>query len=203
MIQVLWICPSLQSHYSCGEEVRYACAPGFTLHGTRTRMCGQDGRWSGAPPVCADTQCPAIEAPTNGGMRQVGELSWGNYNTHSQLKIATLLGSIKVLSRDTNIITCQADIITWHYLTLSLVKLTFSRAKLTLSRARLTGRATLSFGVTRVTRWLAVGICCVLRDSGRALNRPVPNKCVAIQVSGFRGTKIGFIQLVNSMQFLQ
>ena len=40
------------------------------LHGARVRTCGEDGRWSGSAPVCANIECPSIEAPRNGGMRQ-------------------------------------------------------------------------------------------------------------------------------------
>ena len=54
----------------CGERVEYACEEGHRLHGARVRTCDEDGRWSGSAPVCANIECPFIEAPRNGGMRQ-------------------------------------------------------------------------------------------------------------------------------------
>jgi len=62
--------------YSCGETVEYACEEGHKLHGVKIRTCDEEGRWTGSAPVCADIQCPSIEAPDNGGMRQANRSSY-------------------------------------------------------------------------------------------------------------------------------
>ena len=63
-----------QATYSCGDTVEYACEELHNLHGSRIRTCDEEGRWSGAAPVCADLQCPSIDTPDNGGMRQANGL---------------------------------------------------------------------------------------------------------------------------------
>ncbi|XP_019392003.1 PREDICTED: sushi repeat-containing protein SRPX2 [Crocodylus porosus] len=41
----------------------YACLPGYQLEGDRTRMCMEDGRWSGSEPICVDIEPPKIRCP--------------------------------------------------------------------------------------------------------------------------------------------
>ena len=35
-----------------GGEAVYRCNPGFVLRGSTTRICVEDGQWTGEQPVC-------------------------------------------------------------------------------------------------------------------------------------------------------
>ncbi|XP_064430409.1 sushi repeat-containing protein SRPX2 isoform X2 [Mirounga angustirostris] len=41
----------------------YSCASGYHLEGDRSRICMEDGRWSGGEPVCVDIDPPKIRCP--------------------------------------------------------------------------------------------------------------------------------------------
>ncbi|XP_044091330.1 sushi repeat-containing protein SRPX2 [Neovison vison] len=41
----------------------YSCASGYHLEGDRSRICMEDGRWSGGDPVCVDLDPPKIRCP--------------------------------------------------------------------------------------------------------------------------------------------
>ncbi|XP_075752860.1 sushi repeat-containing protein SRPX2 [Pelodiscus sinensis] len=41
----------------------YSCLPGYQLEGDRSRICMEDGRWSGSEPVCVDIEPPKIRCP--------------------------------------------------------------------------------------------------------------------------------------------
>ena len=39
--------------FPSGTEVKYKCEKGRVMGGVQTRLCGEDGRWSGRSPVCS------------------------------------------------------------------------------------------------------------------------------------------------------
>ncbi|KAJ8785342.1 hypothetical protein J1605_007354 [Eschrichtius robustus] len=41
----------------------YSCSSGYHLEGDRSRICMEDGRWSGGEPVCVDIDPPKIRCP--------------------------------------------------------------------------------------------------------------------------------------------
>ncbi|XP_004643388.1 sushi repeat-containing protein SRPX2 [Octodon degus] len=41
----------------------YSCSRGFHLEGDRSRICMEDGRWSGGEPICVDIDPPKIRCP--------------------------------------------------------------------------------------------------------------------------------------------
>ncbi|XP_044885715.1 sushi repeat-containing protein SRPX2 isoform X2 [Mauremys mutica] len=41
----------------------YSCLPGYHLEGDRSRMCMENGRWSGSEPICVDIEPPKIRCP--------------------------------------------------------------------------------------------------------------------------------------------
>ncbi|XP_044283101.1 sushi repeat-containing protein SRPX2 [Varanus komodoensis] len=55
--------------YQCSDGVKvdshcdYTCQPGYHLEGDRSRMCMDDGRWSGGDPICVDIEPPKIRCP--------------------------------------------------------------------------------------------------------------------------------------------
>uniref|UniRef100_A0A663FHY5 Sushi repeat-containing protein SRPX2 n=1 Tax=Aquila chrysaetos chrysaetos TaxID=223781 RepID=A0A663FHY5_AQUCH len=59
----------LRGSYVCSAGVQmdsrcdYTCLPGYQLEGDRSRVCMEDGRWSGSEPICVDTEPPKIRCP--------------------------------------------------------------------------------------------------------------------------------------------
>ncbi|NXG88674.1 SRPX2 protein, partial [Stercorarius parasiticus] len=60
----------LRGSYVCSAGVQmdsrcdYTCLPGYQLEGDRSRVCMEDGRWSGSEPICvADLEPPKIRCP--------------------------------------------------------------------------------------------------------------------------------------------
>uniref|UniRef100_A0A672V9L6 Sushi repeat-containing protein SRPX2 n=1 Tax=Strigops habroptila TaxID=2489341 RepID=A0A672V9L6_STRHB len=59
----------LRGSYVCSAGVQmdsrcdYSCLPGYQLEGDRSRVCMEDGRWSGSEPVCVDLEPPKIRCP--------------------------------------------------------------------------------------------------------------------------------------------
>ncbi|KAG5266670.1 hypothetical protein AALO_G00234810 [Alosa alosa] len=69
-------CPALEapahgrkfgSKYFIGHEVHFTCAPGYHLVGAGTRLCQEDGTWSGANAICKDVNKCASNPCQNGG----------------------------------------------------------------------------------------------------------------------------------------
>ncbi|NWU59352.1 SRPX2 protein, partial [Dromas ardeola] len=59
----------LRGSYVCSAGVQmdsrcdYTCLPGYQLEGDRSRVCMEDGRWSGSEPICVDLEPPKIRCP--------------------------------------------------------------------------------------------------------------------------------------------
>uniref|UniRef100_A0A8D0L4J1 Sushi repeat-containing protein SRPX2 n=1 Tax=Sphenodon punctatus TaxID=8508 RepID=A0A8D0L4J1_SPHPU len=59
----------MHGSYQCSAGMQldshcdYACLPGYHLEGDRSRMCMEDGRWSGSEPVCVDIEPPKMQCP--------------------------------------------------------------------------------------------------------------------------------------------
>ncbi|NWW54716.1 SRPX2 protein, partial [Pedionomus torquatus] len=59
----------LRGSYMCSAGVQmdsrcdYTCLPGYQLEGDRSRVCMEDGRWSGSEPICIDLEPPKIRCP--------------------------------------------------------------------------------------------------------------------------------------------
>ncbi|GCB60647.1 sushi repeat-containing protein SRPX2 isoform X1 [Scyliorhinus torazame] len=55
--------------YVCSKGIRmdsqceYICEQGYQLEGDRTRMCLENGQWSGSEPLCVDYEPPRIKCP--------------------------------------------------------------------------------------------------------------------------------------------
>ncbi|XP_073498312.1 sushi repeat-containing protein SRPX2 [Phyllobates terribilis] len=66
-------CPILpaipKGSYQCmagmyeGSQCDYSCSSGHQMEGDRSRVCMEDGRWSGAEPFCVDVDPPKIQCP--------------------------------------------------------------------------------------------------------------------------------------------
>ncbi|XP_053548210.1 sushi repeat-containing protein SRPX2 [Bombina bombina] len=48
-----------------GSRCDYSCSPGYQIEGDRSRICMEDGLWSGGEPVCVDVDPPKIQCPTS------------------------------------------------------------------------------------------------------------------------------------------
>ncbi|XP_035690033.1 CUB and sushi domain-containing protein 3-like [Branchiostoma floridae] len=88
--------------YSLGDTVTFTCNTGYNMAGSSTLTCQTDLTWGGSPPTCTAVQCPALTAPTNGGVS--GGNSFGNVATFTCDSGYNLAGSATL--------TCQADA-TW------------------------------------------------------------------------------------------
>ncbi|XP_039578459.1 sushi repeat-containing protein SRPX2 isoform X3 [Passer montanus] len=59
----------LRGSYACSAGVQmdsrcdYTCLPGYQLEGDRSRVCMEDGHWSGSEPLCVDLEPPKIRCP--------------------------------------------------------------------------------------------------------------------------------------------
>ncbi|CAG2104634.1 unnamed protein product, partial [Medioppia subpectinata] len=47
------------------SQLVYACSSGYKLVGTKTRVCGEDSRWSASTPKCEEIRCVSPEVPKN------------------------------------------------------------------------------------------------------------------------------------------
>ncbi|XP_041427945.1 sushi repeat-containing protein SRPX2 isoform X1 [Xenopus laevis] len=63
--------PIFYGSYHCsvgvseGSRCDYSCAPGYMVEGDRSRICMEDGQWSGGEPVCVDLDPPKIQCPVS------------------------------------------------------------------------------------------------------------------------------------------
>ncbi|XP_077869987.1 sushi domain-containing protein 2-like [Saccoglossus kowalevskii] len=56
------------SSYLKGSVITFDCLPGFTLSGSATRICLDDGTWDNHNTTCIIIQCGEVVAPINGNM---------------------------------------------------------------------------------------------------------------------------------------
>ncbi|XP_053130386.1 sushi repeat-containing protein SRPX2 isoform X2 [Hemicordylus capensis] len=55
--------------FQCSNGVKldshcdYSCRPGYHLEGDRSRVCLEDGHWSGGEPICVDLEPPKLQCP--------------------------------------------------------------------------------------------------------------------------------------------
>ncbi|XP_043913452.1 sushi repeat-containing protein SRPX2 isoform X2 [Protopterus annectens] len=61
--------PVMHASYQCSNGVRldsrcdYTCSPGYIIEGHRSRVCMEDGKWSGKESICVDMEPPKIKCP--------------------------------------------------------------------------------------------------------------------------------------------
>ena len=87
---------------SFGSVATYSCDPPHQLTGSRTRVCGPTGTWSGVAPVCTAPQCPSLTAPPNGFVSVTGTVS-GSVATYSCQRGFSLVGSQRRTCRDNGV----------------------------------------------------------------------------------------------------
>lgn len=87
---------------SFGSVATYSCDPPHRLTGSRTRVCGPTGTWSGVAPVCTAPQCPSLTAPPNGFVSVTGTVS-GSVATYSCQRGFSLVGSQRRTCRDNGV----------------------------------------------------------------------------------------------------
>ena len=54
------------SDNTVGGIATYTCNSGYSLSGSGTRICQNDGSWSGSTPTCSRVVCSSLSNPTNG-----------------------------------------------------------------------------------------------------------------------------------------
>ena len=71
-------CPALEApqngtivcnRQTTGGQCSFMCDKGYTLVGTRFRVCVPSMRWSGRAAACRSRQCPSLEPPDHGFVR--------------------------------------------------------------------------------------------------------------------------------------
>ncbi|XP_064394225.1 uncharacterized protein LOC135341566 isoform X3 [Halichondria panicea] len=55
-----------------GSRARYRCFSGYTLQGETSRLCEDDGFWTGEAPICVFIGCPYLDPPANGKVELSG-----------------------------------------------------------------------------------------------------------------------------------
>ena len=66
--------------YAYGDTVKYNCTRGFRLSGkgNASRICQENGQWSGDPPECLAVTCDAPNSPANGSFSLVKNKQFEN-----------------------------------------------------------------------------------------------------------------------------
>ncbi|XP_010900472.2 fibulin-7 [Esox lucius] len=99
------LCPSLEapvngrkfgSKYLIGHEVHFTCSTGYQMIGPGTRVCQENGSWSGVSPVCKDVSECSSNPCQNGGICVEGlnqykctcPQSWSGSNCQHQTQTA-------------------------------------------------------------------------------------------------------------------
>jgi len=85
---------------SIGSAAAYSCNSGYSITGVATRICQDDGTWSGDAPSCTIVDCGALTAPANGTVN-APTTTFGATATYSCNGGFTLSGPATR--------TCQAD----------------------------------------------------------------------------------------------
>ncbi|XP_078687075.1 uncharacterized protein LOC144919463 isoform X5 [Branchiostoma floridae x Branchiostoma belcheri] len=63
--------------------VTFTCNSGYVRNGAADTTCRADGTWSNPVPTCTRVQCPALTAPTDGGLSPAGPYSYQDVVTFS------------------------------------------------------------------------------------------------------------------------
>ncbi|XP_035675655.1 sushi, von Willebrand factor type A, EGF and pentraxin domain-containing protein 1-like [Branchiostoma floridae] len=66
---------------SYGDQLQFQCSAGYQLVGSSTLYCQADQTWTDVAPTCTLIQCPAVQAPLNGGV--AGGNFFGNTATYT------------------------------------------------------------------------------------------------------------------------
>ncbi|XP_064386127.1 sushi, von Willebrand factor type A, EGF and pentraxin domain-containing protein 1-like isoform X2 [Halichondria panicea] len=84
-----------------GSNASYTCETGYMLNGDMTRMCQDNGDWSGSAPTCDTVDCGDLTDPTDGAVNTSSGTTFNMNATYSCNTGYNLNG--------TNTRTCQAD----------------------------------------------------------------------------------------------
>lgn len=68
---------------SYGQTATYTCNRGYTMSGSPSRQCAEDGVWTGSAPVCEEILCGSLKSPVNGKIVLSRGLSIGSVATYS------------------------------------------------------------------------------------------------------------------------
>ena len=85
-------------HYGC--HLLFDCSEGYKLRGVGSHLCGRDGRWSEAPPICQPIICEPTPVYIDHGLI--------NFTTTSFMSAATVMCD-EGYESDVTTLTCQQD----------------------------------------------------------------------------------------------
>ena len=83
-----------------GSRATYTCNSGYSLVGDSTRVCQDDGSWTGRVPICRIISCGGLSNPSNGQVTIISETPGGT-------AVYTCNSGYTLVGRDTR--TCQDD----------------------------------------------------------------------------------------------
>ena len=83
-----------------GSQATYTCNRGYSLVGDSTRVCQNDGTWTGRAPICRIINCGELNSPSNGQVTIID-------NTAGGTAVYTCNLGYTLVGRDTR--TCQED----------------------------------------------------------------------------------------------
>ncbi|XP_070824900.1 C4b-binding protein [Chaetodon trifascialis] len=90
--------------YSYGKVVQYSCQNGFTLNGTKSVSCSDDGTFQPAPPTCVAVTCNPLPPIVGGTFSPDKETySYGDVVKYSCQNDLTLSGSSSISCSDDGI----------------------------------------------------------------------------------------------------
>ena len=91
---------SLSTGVFIGSRATYTCDSGYSLVGVSTRVCQNDGTWSGRAPICRIIRCGGLNSPSNGLVTIINDTPGGT-------AVYTCNSGYTLVGRDTR--TCQDD----------------------------------------------------------------------------------------------
>ena len=83
-----------------GSRATYTCNSGYSLVGDSTRVCQNDGTWTGRAPICRIIRCGGLNSPSNGQVTIIDDTAGGT-------AVYTCNSGYTLVGRDTR--TCQED----------------------------------------------------------------------------------------------